>query len=307
MTPKERADDYWRSQIKCYEEFTNDFQEDQEMLAKEPDYSEKEKELEKVKKLDTAKMEKQLKKEINDWEELFAGNASLSKSAKGLSVLSEKLVKILDGSKKTMKKGLQSEEYRLTYQANLDQNKANVALNLKQTRQLEVLCKALFSKNYDLYLKHEEMLEKNKQERVELASQFQRQMNEVADEINQKREEKQAVQDENNTIRQQISKRIDEYRNIEKTYQDAVVKQQLKIKQVEQSFQKNMEAKLKKLLKQAQDEKEVHDRHNANCEDLQSQIKGYMEKFENLKEVIQGSSKQVAHCQQEIEQKKIET
>jgi hypothetical protein len=30
-------------------------------------------------------------------------------------VLSEKLVKILDGSKKTMKKGLQSEEYRLTY------------------------------------------------------------------------------------------------------------------------------------------------------------------------------------------------
>jgi len=28
------------------------------MLAKEPDYSEKEKELEKVKKLDTAKMEK---------------------------------------------------------------------------------------------------------------------------------------------------------------------------------------------------------------------------------------------------------
>jgi hypothetical protein len=87
-------------------------------------------------------------------------------------VLSEKLVKILDGSKKTMKKGLQSEEYRLTYQANLDQNKANVALNLKQTRQLEVLCKALFAKNYDLYLKHEEMLEKNKQERVELASQF---------------------------------------------------------------------------------------------------------------------------------------
>jgi hypothetical protein len=52
------------------------------MLQIAPDFSDKEKELEKVRKQEASKAEKQLKKDINEWEELFAGNASLSKSAK---------------------------------------------------------------------------------------------------------------------------------------------------------------------------------------------------------------------------------
>lgn len=68
------------------------------MLYVAPDFSEKEKQLEKMRKQEAAKAEKQIKKDINDWEELFAGNASLSKSAKGLATLGEKLTKLMDGT-----------------------------------------------------------------------------------------------------------------------------------------------------------------------------------------------------------------
>jgi ribosomal 50S subunit-associated protein YjgA (DUF615 family) len=51
-----------------------------------------------MRKQEAAKAEKQIKKDINDWEELFAGNASLSKSAKGLATLGEKLTKLMDGT-----------------------------------------------------------------------------------------------------------------------------------------------------------------------------------------------------------------
>lgn len=72
-----------------------------------PDFSEKEKELEKVRKQEAAKAERQIKKEINEWEEIFAGNASLSKSAKGLTTLGDKITKLMDGAiKKQLKKGL---------------------------------------------------------------------------------------------------------------------------------------------------------------------------------------------------------
>jgi transposase len=77
------------------------------MLQIAPDFSDKEKELEKVRKQEASKAEKQLKKDLNEWEELFAGNASLSKSAKGLATLGDKITKLMDSSvKKQLRKGL---------------------------------------------------------------------------------------------------------------------------------------------------------------------------------------------------------
>ena len=76
--------------------------------------------------MELSKIEKQLKKDINEWDELFAGNVSLSKSAKGVSTLSEKLIKLMDGSlRKTLKKGIQQEERRLVNEAKLDLDKAS--------------------------------------------------------------------------------------------------------------------------------------------------------------------------------------
>jgi polyhydroxyalkanoate synthesis regulator phasin len=45
------------------------------------------------------------------------------------------------------------------------------------------LCKGLLEKNYELYLKHESMLEEEKDERQKLAQNFQDQMREVTQEL----------------------------------------------------------------------------------------------------------------------------
>ena len=75
--------------------------------------------MEKFKQQELAKFERQLKKDINEWEELFAGNVSLSKSAKGLQQLGDKISKFMDSQvKKTLKKGILSEEHRLVYETN---------------------------------------------------------------------------------------------------------------------------------------------------------------------------------------------
>lgn len=88
-------------------QFTASFKDDYETLMEPVDVSQKEKELEMIRKQELQKIERQVKKDLNEWEDLFAGNASLSKNAKGLSQLGDKLAKIMEGNlKKTMRKGV---------------------------------------------------------------------------------------------------------------------------------------------------------------------------------------------------------
>ena len=103
------------------------------------------KELEMIRKQEGNKIERQVKKEINEWEELFAGNASLSKSQKGLNQLADKITKIIEGSvHKHLRKGLQAEEMRLQYVQNLESTDAALQKNIKASKTLEFLCQAIF-------------------------------------------------------------------------------------------------------------------------------------------------------------------
>jgi len=124
-TPGERAEEYKVSQMAQYDQFVAEFKDDQDYINTPLDFSDKEKELEMIRKQEGNKIERQVKKEINEWEELFAGNASLSKSQKGLNQLADKITKIIEGSvHKHLRKGLQAEEMRLQYVQNLESTDA---------------------------------------------------------------------------------------------------------------------------------------------------------------------------------------
>lgn len=83
----------------------------------------------------------------------------------------------MDGSiKKQLKKGLQSEEYRLVSEYNRDQAGASLEKNLKTKKTLEMLCQAIFKKNYNLFLAHEQMLDDQRKVRMDLAMKFQNDM-----------------------------------------------------------------------------------------------------------------------------------
>jgi len=63
------------------------------------DFSEKRQELEtKFKKEEMKKLEKQVRKDVNEWDDLFNGGPGLKTNEKGLKTLSDKVNKILKDS-----------------------------------------------------------------------------------------------------------------------------------------------------------------------------------------------------------------
>lgn len=60
----------------------------------------------------------------------------------------------------------------------------DIAANQKKKETLQSLCGMLFKKNYDLYLKHEIMLDDERSKRSTLAEEFQKRMSLVTDDLN---------------------------------------------------------------------------------------------------------------------------
>ena len=64
-----------------------------------PDFSDKQLELEtKFKKEEQKKAEKQVRKDVNDWDDLFQGGPGLRTHEKGLKTLADKITKIMKES-----------------------------------------------------------------------------------------------------------------------------------------------------------------------------------------------------------------
>ena len=65
----------------------------------EPDFSEKKNELEtKFKKEEQKRVDKQVRKDVNEWDDLFNGGPGLRKNAKGINTLAEKVNKFIKDS-----------------------------------------------------------------------------------------------------------------------------------------------------------------------------------------------------------------
>ena len=71
-----------------------------------------------------------------------------------------------------------------------DEIEGNLNKSLKVRNSLEVLCNAILDKNYQLYLKHENMSDDERVKRQELAADFQKRMSEVTNEINELKEDR---------------------------------------------------------------------------------------------------------------------
>lgn len=89
-----------------YQRILDSFKDDQLALDQPLDWSEKIAELEsKFKKEEQKKLDKQIRKDFNEWDDLFNGGPGLRTNAKGLKTLSDKFTKIIkDSALKSMKK-----------------------------------------------------------------------------------------------------------------------------------------------------------------------------------------------------------
>ena len=89
-----------------YEKILDSFREDMVALDVPADFSDKQNELEnKFKKEEQKKVEKLLRKDLNEWDDMWNGGPGLRTNAKGLKTLGDKINKIMkDSVSKAMKK-----------------------------------------------------------------------------------------------------------------------------------------------------------------------------------------------------------
>ena len=90
------------------------FKEDQAALDQPLDFSEKQSELEnKFKKDELKKMEKAVRKDVNEWDDIFNGAPALRKNDKGVKTLGDKINKIMkDSLSKSLKRHGQATQNR---------------------------------------------------------------------------------------------------------------------------------------------------------------------------------------------------
>ena len=69
----------------------------------------------------------------------------------------------------------------------VEKAKADIQSTLKKKLMLNNLCMSLLDRNYDLFLKHEKMLEEERAERQRLANNFGDQMKEVQMELDEQK------------------------------------------------------------------------------------------------------------------------
>ena len=189
-----------------YKSILDSFKDDEQFLKSQPDFSEKEEELEKkFKKEEQKKIDKLVKRDLNEWEDQFGGNPALSTNAKGLQTLGDRLTKIMNDSvRKSLKRCQQAEEGKQQSMVQKDEMESNLNNSLKVRNTLEILCNSILDKNYQLYLKHEKMLDEERVKRQELAADFQKHMSEVTNEINELKEDRTREFQANQDIRQKI-------------------------------------------------------------------------------------------------------
>ncbi len=85
----------------------------------------------------------------------------------------DKAIKTLqDLCRKTAAKAAKTQTPKVNIQKQVEATKAEIESNLKKRKIMQNMSEMLLKKNRDLYLKHELMLDDEKQKRVELGASF---------------------------------------------------------------------------------------------------------------------------------------
>ena len=223
-----------------------------------------------MRKDEEKKAEKQLKRDMNEWEDMHSGNPSLSTNAKGLTTLGDKLMKIMNDTlkKNSLKRLAIAEEGRAESLLQKNDIESSLTANIKKRNMLEMMCKNILEKNYQLYLKHENMLDEERKKRKELADGFQGRMAEVTQEIQDLKEERQKEFAANQEIREKIQDEVARYKAHEENYQKSMNVHRKEMEGIESLFKGQLDEKVGSVIKKAEAEKAVYDKHVANCKDL---------------------------------------
>mmetsp|Transcript_38182 Transcript_38182/g.58247 ORF Transcript_38182/g.58247 Transcript_38182/m.58247 type:complete len:218 (+) Transcript_38182:590-1243(+) len=159
--------------------------------------------------------------------------------------------------------------------------------------------------NFDLYLKHEQMLDDENAKRKALMEDFQSQMEVMRVEIEGNKEKRQSEFEKNSGIRQKIQKAIDDYKAKEEDYKSRLEVYNQSINKVQFDLQEELKTgNLGKTLKTLDKEKNKFEQTQDKIKTWSNEIQDFAKKFDSVKEEIEGSNKQYENFKIQIETKK---
>jgi hypothetical protein len=123
------------------------------------------------------KLEKIIKKERNDFEDVAGTGATNAK------LVYNKIVRTLNNMRNVSKQHHELKTESDKFQFAAAQSKQETEKCLKQKSMLSNICDSLMDQNFAMYLKHEQMLDEEARKRKELAEQFQKKMADLSSEI----------------------------------------------------------------------------------------------------------------------------
>lgn len=172
-------------QQNIYSNFIKDFDADEVSLAQQDvQFSEdRKRDWEKREKEENKRIEKLLRKDAADVEDLFNAFATSANKAQSLKTLRDKIAKSIGDIAKHQKQQLGKQLVIQEQEKIVAKIREDINKNLGKKNMLSSLSKGLLQRNSDLYLKHEQMLEEEKAERQKLAANFSEQMKEVTQEL----------------------------------------------------------------------------------------------------------------------------
>jgi hypothetical protein len=135
------------------------------------------------------KLEKVIKRENNEFENIAGPGSTNAK------VVYDKINRTLQGSRNITKQYQQIKIESDGYEYRAAMADTDCKASLKKNGMLLTISESFLKQNYDLYLKHETMLDEENQKRKDLAEKFQGKMSELSGEINVNKEQRQADYD----------------------------------------------------------------------------------------------------------------
>ena len=229
-TAQERADEYQENSMKIHQQFIEKFQAEEAALSREPDNLDKRRQLAKREQDEVKKLDKIIKKEKNDFEDVAGPGCSNAK------LVHDKILRTIGNMRKVSKQYSDTKQENQVFVDKIEENKKTVEKFLKKKTILSSICDQFLKQNHDLYLKHETMLDEENDKRHKLAENFQGKMGELSEEINTQKVERQKAYDINQEIRTKIQKSIDDYKVREDNYRTKMEEFNSEVSKVQDSL-----------------------------------------------------------------------
>lgn len=243
-------------------------------------------------KTETKKLTKQFQNKTKEVDKIISD--AKYPAEKKISMLYEKAVKgvkELSSYKKQqilMKKKIEELKKEVT------EKKIKLETQDKQKQSLISLYEGLKEKNLEVHKEHDQALQTEEDKKRQMSSDFQKKISDISDQLQQTYDQKEQVKNRNQELRSELSKLLEEYKGMEKSFNYQIKNKSEELEKVQAEIKSKIDNSLHKLL-----EKEKYEKLSSQEIELDGNFKDLKKKYDEFKDQIDKRKKKEENYAQE--------